>query len=78
MKGQLIGKDFDMGKDCRQKEKRAAEDEMIGWHHQLSGHEFEQTEGDREGQGRLACCSPGVTKSWTRLSVNSNKSFVQA
>ena len=34
------------------------EDEMIGWHHGLSGHEFEQTLEDREGQGSLACCSP--------------------
>ena len=35
------------------------EDEMVGWHqHGLNGHEFEQTPGDREGQGSLACCSP--------------------
>ena len=33
------------------------EDEMVGWHHQLSGHEFEQTTGDSEGQGSLVCCS---------------------
>ena len=33
------------------------EDEMIGWHHQLNGHEFEQTPGDGEGQGILPCCS---------------------
>ena len=33
------------------------EDEMVGWHHQLSRHEFEQTPGDSEGQGSLACCS---------------------
>ena len=36
----------------------ATEDEMIGWHHQLNGHEFEQTPGDGEGQGSLACYSP--------------------
>ena len=42
----------------RQKEKRAAEDEMVGWHHWLNGHESEQTAGDSEGQGSLACCSP--------------------
>ena len=35
-----------------------AEDEMAGWHHRLTGHEFEQTPGDSEGQGSLACCSP--------------------
>ena len=40
------------------KEKRAAEDEIIGWHHQLSGHEFEQAPGDGEEQRNLACCSP--------------------
>ena len=34
------------------------EDEMVGWHYQLNGHEFEQTLGGDEGQGRLACCSP--------------------
>ena len=34
------------------------EDEMVGWHHRLSGHECEQTLGDSEGQGGLACCSP--------------------
>ena len=36
----------------------ATEDKMIGWHHQLNGHKFEQTLGDSEGQGRLACHSP--------------------
>ena len=37
--------------------KGATEDEMVGWHHQLNGHEFKQTLGDGEGQGSLACCS---------------------
>ena len=41
---------------------------MVGWHHQLNGHECEQTPGGSEGQGSLACCGPRVTKSWTRLS----------
>ena len=54
----LIGKDPDAGKDWGQKEKVAAEDEMVGWHHWLSGHEFESAPGDGEGQGRLVCCSP--------------------
>ena len=40
---------------------------MVGWHHQLNGHEFEQALGDGEGQGSLAVVR-GVTKSWTRLS----------
>ena len=41
---------------------------MVGWHHQLDGHEFEQAPGVGDGQGRLACCSPWVAKSWTGLS----------
>ena len=45
------GKDRDAGKDWRQEEKGATEDEMVGWHHQLNGNEFEQTLGDSEGQG---------------------------
>ena len=39
-----------------------AEDEMVGWHHRLMGHEFEQTQGDRENHGSLACCSPWDSK----------------
>ena len=57
-KSRLIRKDPDAGKDCRQKEKRASEDGLVGYHHQLNGHEFEQTPGDSEGQGSLLCCSP--------------------
>ena len=44
--------------DLRQKEKRAAEDEMVRWYHRLNGHEFEQSLGDSEGQRSLAYCSP--------------------
>ena len=58
MKSQLIGKDPDAGKDWRQEEKGAAEDEMVRQHHQLNRHESEQTLGDSEGQWSLACCSP--------------------
>ena len=54
----LIGKVPDAGKDWGQKEKRASEDEMVGWHHRFNGHEFEQTPGYSEGQGGLVCCSP--------------------
>ena len=57
-KSQLIRKDPDGGKDWRQKEKGTTEDEMVGWHHWLDGHEFEQSPGDGDGQGRLVCCSP--------------------
>ena len=39
-----------------------SEDEMVGWHHRLDGHEFEQSSGDGEGQGSLACCSPWDSK----------------
>ena len=68
MKSRLIGKDPDAGKDRRQEEKEMTEDEMVEWHHQLNGHEFEQSLGDGEGQGQaladgegqgsLARCSP--------------------
>ena len=58
VKSQLIGKDPEAGKDWRQEEKGMTEDEMVGWHHRLNGHEFEQALGDGEGQRRLVCCSP--------------------
>ena len=58
VKNWLIGKKPDAGKNCRQEEKGTTEDEMAGWHHWLSGHEFEQAPGDGEGQGSLVCCSP--------------------
>ena len=45
------------GKDWRQEEKGTTEDEMVGWHHQLDAHEFEQALGGDDGQGSLACCS---------------------
>ena len=57
-KSWLIWIDPDAGKDWRQEEKGTTEDEMVGWHYQLNGHEFEQTPGDSEGQGSLVCCSP--------------------
>ena len=55
----------DSGKDWGQEEKGATEDEMVGWHHCLNGHEFEQVLGDSEGQGGLACFSP-----WDRKESN--------
>ena len=57
-KSWLTGKDLDAGKDWGQEEKRMREDEMVGWHHWLDGHEFEQAQGVVDGQGSLACCSP--------------------
>ena len=57
MKSWLIGKNCDARKDWKQKEKGVVEDEMVRQHHQLNGHEFEQTLGDSEGQRRLMCYS---------------------
>ena len=47
-----------LGKIKGTRRRGVPEDEMVGWHHQLKGHESEQTPGDREGQGSLVCCSP--------------------
>ena len=65
-------------KDWRWEEKGATENEMVGWHHQLDGHEFEQALGVGDGQGGLACCSPWGHKEldmteplgWTELIVD--------
>ena len=65
VKNCLIEKDPDADKDWGQEEKGVTEDEIVGWHHWLNGHEFEQTLGDTEGQ--WAWCD-GVSKSWTWLS----------
>ena len=58
MKSQFIGKDPGAGKDGGQEERGATEDETVGWHHQLKGHEFEQALGDSVGQGSLEGCHP--------------------
>ena len=47
-----------LGKIEGKEEEETTEDEMVGWHHQFNGHEFEQALGDGEGQGGLVCCSP--------------------
>ena len=68
----------DAGKDWRQEQKRVAENKMAGWHHQLNGHELEQTLGDSEGLGNLECCSPRGRKesdttellSWTEAGLD--------
>ena len=57
-KNWLYRKDPDAGKDWRQEKKGMTEDEMVGWDHQLNGHEFEQVLEVADGQGSLACCSP--------------------
>ena len=58
VKNWLTGKDPYAGKDWRREEKGTTEDEMVGWHHWLNGHEFEQALGVGDGQESLACCSP--------------------
>ena len=63
----LNGKDPDSGKDWRQEEKGMTEDEMVGWHHLLNGHEFEQAPGVGERQGSLAWCSP-----WGHKALDTN------
>ena len=75
-KGWLIRKDPDAGKDGKQEKKGMTEDNMVWWHHQLNGHEFEQALGDGKGQGSLECCSPWGRKEsdmteW--LNNNNNK-----
>ena len=57
VKNWLIEKDPDAGEDWEQEEKGMTKDEMVGWHHWLSGHEFELTPGYSEGRGSLLCCS---------------------
>ena len=57
-KSWFIGKDPDAGNDWRQEEKGMNEDEMVGWHHWLNGHEFDQALWVSDGQGGLVCCSP--------------------
>ena len=75
----LIWKDTDAGKYWRQVEKGTTEDEMVRWHHQLNGHEFEQTLGVDDRQGGLACSSPmgykvvDTTKLLNWLSWNTNE-----
>ena len=54
----LTGKDPDAGKDWRHEDKGTTENEMFGWHHGVSGHDFEQALGVGKGQGNLACCNP--------------------
>ena len=64
------------GKDGGQEENREAEDEMVGWHHQLNGHGFEQSPGNGEGQRSLVCCSSwGHKESDTTERLNSSNNY---
>ena len=75
VKSWLIRKDPDAGKDWRQEEKGMTEDKMFVWHHWLNGHEFEQAQGDGEGQGILVCYSPwGHKESDMTEQLNNNNS----
>ena len=67
-KSWLIWKDPDAGKDWEQEEKGTAENEMVGWHHRLHGHEFGWTLGVADGQGGLACCN-----SWGRKELDTDE-----
>ena len=67
VKSWLIWKGPDAGKDWGRVEKGSTEDETVGWHHWLNGHEFEWAMGVGDGQEGLVCCSPWVAKSWTWL-----------
>ena len=79
-KNWLLRKDPDAGKDWRQEEKGMTEDEMVGWHHWLDGHEFEQAPGVGDGQGSL-CCSPWANKEsdateWLNWTDSSNMNII--
>ena len=77
-KGRLIRKlaSSDAGKDWRQKEKGTTDDKIVGWHHWLNGHEFEQAPAVGEGQGSLVCCSSsGCKESDTTDQLNSSSKW---
>ena len=77
-KNWLIGKGPDAKKDWRQEEKWTTEDKIVGWHHWLNGHEFEQALGFGDGQGGLASCSPwGRKESDTTEQLNNNKHIIK-
>ena len=63
-----LEKDLEAGKDQRQEEKGMIEEEMVGWHHQLEGHKFEQAPGVGDGQGSLACFD-----SWGRKELDTTE-----
>ena len=62
VKNWLLAKDPNAGEDWGQEEKGTTEDEMVGWHHRLNGHEFEQAPRVGDGQGSMVCCNPWGSK----------------
>ena len=77
VKSRLTGKELDVTKDWRQEEKGTTEDEMVGWHHRLNRHEFEQTLGNGEGQRSLGYCCPwGGKESDTTERLNNNNKAI--
>ena len=84
-KSWLFGKDPDAGKEWGQEEKGMTEDEMVEWHHWLSGHEFQWTPGVGDGQGSPACFGSWGHKesdtterlNWTELKVNEKNLFIK-
>ena len=75
-RSQLIGENPDARKDWGQN-KRATENEMVGWHHQIKGHKLEQTLRDSEGQGSLVCCGPWDCRVWHNLVTEQQYSIWQ-
>ena len=73
----LIRKDPDAGKYWGQEKKGVIGDGVVGWHHQLNGHEFEQALWDSEGQGSLACCSPWGCKELDRTEQQQQQNYPQ-
>ena len=74
-KSWLIWKDADAGKHWRQEEMEITEEEMVEWHHRLTGHEFERTPGDGKGQGGLARCRPWGHKEVDTTEQLNNNNF---
>ena len=83
VKNWLTGKDTDAGKDWRQEEKGTTEDDIVGWHHWLDRHEFEEAPGVGDGQGSLVYYSPWGHKesdttewlNWTELVITLSQFF---
>ena len=84
VKSWLIWKDADAGKDWGQEEKGTTEDEVVGWHHWLNGHESGWTPGDGDGQGGLTCCGSWGREeldtterlNWTELTTSTTSTFI--